>query len=342
VDFRTKLGTGVLLPSKPTLKTIAQLCGLGVPTVSRAMNDAPGIGEETKRRVRQIAEEIGYVPDRAALRLRTGRTQAISLAFAIYRDDQLGQLISSIAAALDSTPYQVGIAPMVSNERALEPIRQVVEGRLADAVIFNETLIDDPRVEYLLERGFPFATHGRDSLAHLHPYFDYDNHTFGRKAVGVLHKRGRHHVALLGPRLQYNYGTHTFVGASEAAVERGLFFEPISGAYSNSNLSELQSAARQFVADRPECDGFICSSSHATLAIASALEEAGRVVGRDADIIAKGSRVTLSMIRPAILVIEEDVGRAAEFLTQAVLQAIQSPNRPPMQYLEQPDFSLYD
>jgi LacI family transcriptional regulator len=330
-----------MLPSRPTLKTIAELCGLGVPTVSRAMNDSPAIGEETKRRVRQVAEEIGYVPDRAALRLRTGRTQSISLAFAIYRDAQLGQLITSIATALDSTSYQVGIAPMLSNDRALEPIRQVVEGRLADAVIFNETYIEDPRVHYLLERGFPFATHGRDSLSHLHPYFDFDNHSFGRKAVSVLHKRGRHHLALLGPQLHYQYGKDTFVGASEAAVELGLAFEQIPGAFSNSKLVDLQRAARQFVAERPECDGFICSSSHATLAVASALEEVGRVVGRDVDVIAKGSRVTLSMIRPGILAVEEDVGLAANFLTRAVLQAIDAPDLPPLQYLEQPDFSMY-
>ena len=50
-----------------------------VPTVSRALNDAPDIGEATKRRVQELAEKIGYRPNRAGLRLRTGKTNVIAL-----------------------------------------------------------------------------------------------------------------------------------------------------------------------------------------------------------------------------------------------------------------------
>ncbi|MEL6809546.1 MAG: LacI family DNA-binding transcriptional regulator, partial [Pseudomonadota bacterium] len=59
---------------RPTLKTIARLSGLAVPTVSRALSDAPDIGKDTKRRIRDIAKRIGYRPNRAGVRLRTGRT----------------------------------------------------------------------------------------------------------------------------------------------------------------------------------------------------------------------------------------------------------------------------
>ena len=45
--------------NRPTLRTIADLSGLAVPTVSRALNDAPDIGKETKKRVREIADRIG-------------------------------------------------------------------------------------------------------------------------------------------------------------------------------------------------------------------------------------------------------------------------------------------
>ena len=57
----------------PTLKDIAQLSGLAVPTVSRALSGASDIGMKTRERVRKIADEIGYVPNRAGLRLRTGK-----------------------------------------------------------------------------------------------------------------------------------------------------------------------------------------------------------------------------------------------------------------------------
>jgi Bacterial regulatory proteins, lacI family len=59
---------------RPTLKTIAEATGFAVATVSRALKDAPDIGEETKRRVREAAERLGYRQNRAAVRLRTGKT----------------------------------------------------------------------------------------------------------------------------------------------------------------------------------------------------------------------------------------------------------------------------
>src|SRR5688572_4568701 len=48
---------------RPTLKTIAYITGLGVTTVSRALNDAPDIGQATKERVRLVAKQIGYRPN---------------------------------------------------------------------------------------------------------------------------------------------------------------------------------------------------------------------------------------------------------------------------------------
>lgn len=330
---------GAGLSRRPTLKTIADLCGLGVPTISRALNDSPEIGEETKRRVRQIAEEVGYVPDRAGLRLRTGRTFVISLVFLMSRDDQMGRIIPSIAKSLLSTRFQIGITPALSQEEGLAAVRQVVEGRMADAVIFNETLVEDPRVAYLLDRRFPFATHGRSSLADQHPHFDFDNGAFARMAAQVLHRRGRSCLSLFGPPHERHYGLETFREASRTSAELGLCFGEIEGAHSSDALADQQAAARRFVVEHPECDGFVCSSGPATLAVASALAEAGRVIGKDVDVIAKGSRAFLAMVNPAIVAIEEDVQRGADFLARAVLQAIQEPDLPPMQEVEQPDFS---
>jgi LacI family transcriptional regulator len=324
---------------RPTLKTIADLCGLGVPSVSRALNDSPEIAEETKRRVRQIAEEVGYVPDRAGVRLRTGQTFTISLVFRITPDDQMSRLIPSIARALLSTRFQIAIMPALSHEDGLRAIRQVVEGRMADAVIFNETLIDDPRVSYLLEAGFPFATHGRSNLSHRHPYYDFDNGDFARKAAQLLQRRGRKGLTLFGPPHDRYYGLDTFLRATEAAADLGLRFEEMKDGQISSSLAELQNAARRYVARQPSGDGFVCSSDSAALAITSAMTESGRVIGRDFDVIVKGSRRLLGMANPGITVIEEDAQRGADFLARAVLQAIQQPSLPPMQEVELPDFT---
>ena len=56
------------------------MTGLAITTISRALNNAPELAQDTRERVQRIAAEIGYLPDRAALRLKTGRTNVISMA----------------------------------------------------------------------------------------------------------------------------------------------------------------------------------------------------------------------------------------------------------------------
>ena len=87
---RTKSeGRTTAVPSsgeRPTLKTIAFMTGLGITTVSRALKDAPDIGSETKERVRLVARQIGYQPNRAGVRLRTGKTNVISLILSLEEE----------------------------------------------------------------------------------------------------------------------------------------------------------------------------------------------------------------------------------------------------------------
>lgn len=101
-------GTG-----RPTLKTISQISGLAIATVSPALSDAPDIGADTKIMVRRIAREIGYVPNRAGVRLRTGRTNVISLVLSTEHDimNNTVQLLTSVAAALRNTPFHLIVTP---------------------------------------------------------------------------------------------------------------------------------------------------------------------------------------------------------------------------------------
>ena len=100
-------------PRKPTLKTIAQITGLAVPTVSRALGDAPDIGRDTKALVRRVADELGYVPNRAGVRLRTGRTSVIALALSTEAEmmNHTARLISSLAATLQGTQFHLNVTP---------------------------------------------------------------------------------------------------------------------------------------------------------------------------------------------------------------------------------------
>jgi len=104
---------------RPTLKTIARISGLAVTTVSRAMRDESDIGADTKELVARIAEAIGYVPNRAGLRLRTGRTNVISLVVPAEGDvlNNVAKLTNSIAKRIAGHSVSLERITVVSRRR---------------------------------------------------------------------------------------------------------------------------------------------------------------------------------------------------------------------------------
>ena len=324
---------------RPTLKTIAAATGLAIATVSRALKDAPDIGEETKRRVRETAERLGYRPNRAGVRLRTGKTNVIALVLSAEADvmNHTSQLLYSIARTLKGTSYHLVIMPFFPEEDPMSPIRYIVETGSADGVIVNQTRPDDPRVRYMHERGFPFVTHGRTDMGIDHPYFDYDNEAFARQAVRILHGRGRKRLLIIAPPRAHSYARHMLEGFADEAGRLGLPFEVAEGITSDSLGSDIEQAVEaRFRAPNPP-DGIVLGSTTATMAATHGAERAGAVIGRDFDGVGKEAIPFLHRFRSELIVLREDVSRAGHFLAKAIIAAIERRAVERAQFLDAPD-----
>src|SRR5690242_6056579 len=209
---------------QPTLRTIADLAGLGVTTVSRALKDGPELAVETKARVRAIADEIGYRPHRAGVRLKTGRTFVIS--FVLNQADDMSdyarRLIMGISEVLRGTQYHLQVLPQTVDQHPIDPVRYIVDTQAADGLILTHSEPQDLRVKMLLERDFPFITFGRTELATPHPYIDTDNFDFTYRAARALIARGRRHIVIVLPPKQFTYSGHQLAGYRRAVFEAGL------------------------------------------------------------------------------------------------------------------------
>ena len=64
---------------RPTLRSLAQITGLGISTVSQALRESPAIALDTRKRVQLAAQAMGYRPNRAGVRLRSGKSNVITL-----------------------------------------------------------------------------------------------------------------------------------------------------------------------------------------------------------------------------------------------------------------------
>lgn len=324
--------------ARPTLKTIAAATGLAIATVSRALKDAPDIGEETKKRVRETAAQLGYRPNRAGVRLRTGKTNVIALVLSTETDvmNHTSRLIYSIANALRGTAYHMVVMPFFPDQDPMEPIRYLVETESADGIILNQTKEDDPRVRYMHEHGFPFAAHGRTAMGIDHAYFDFDNEAYGRLGARTLTERGRRRLLILPPPRSHMYARHMTFGFSDEAALLGVPFEVAEGVTSDSGGEAVEAAiADRFGKPNPP-DGMLVGSTTAAMAAIAGAEQSGRVLGRDFDVVAKEAIPLLRRFRKDILIVREDVGRAGEFLARALVAEIDKRDWTARQGLEVP------
>ncbi|WP_319637487.1 LacI family transcriptional regulator [Kangsaoukella pontilimi] len=329
------MASSIESPKKPTLRTISELSGLAVPTVSRALNDAPDIGKDTKARVREIAREIGYVPNRAGVRLRTGKTNVISLVLGTDNEvtDHTGQLVSSIARELRDTRYHMIVTPYFPDEDPMIPVRYIVETASADAVILNRVEVDDPRIAYLMERNFPFVCYGRSKWRDRHPYFDFDNETFGQIAARGLLARGCRAITILAPPEVQNYAQDMIRGARDTLAGSGASFEVLTGISGDDPGEVIQTRIAEYLQAHPDRDGLICPSTTAAIAAVVGAERIGRQIGTDLQVFAKEATPFLGYFRAPIGTARENVREAGSYLARAAIQAIERPDLPPMQKL---------
>ncbi|MEP1610694.1 MAG: LacI family transcriptional regulator [Roseobacter sp.] len=322
----------------PTLKTISRISGLAVATVSRALSDAPDIGQKTKDLVHRIANAIGYVPNRAGVRLRTGRTNVITLVIPSEGDvmNNISRLTNSIAEALRGTQFHLNVLPWFPDQDSLHPIKYIVETRSADAVIFNMTEPEDPRVAYLLERNFPFATHGRTIWSDRHAYYDYDNAAFTRLALRRLASRGRKKVLAILPPLNQNYSQDMVRGLKQESALHDIEYRISKNVDSDQTSDGIRHWVTKRLTQSPEIDAVFCTSSKAAIAAIVAVEELGLNLGKDIDVYGKEVIPILKMFRKDIIVELEDVGIAGNFLAKSVVQQLREPDLPLLQHLDVP------
>ncbi|KHE66715.1 LacI family DNA-binding transcriptional regulator, partial [Halobacillus sp. BBL2006] len=90
-----------------TIEDVAKLAGLSRTTVSRVINDQPYVTEEKRQRIIQAMNDLGYVPNSSARRLRSQRTETIAVLLPRITNPFFGNLIESMEEKASEWGYQV-------------------------------------------------------------------------------------------------------------------------------------------------------------------------------------------------------------------------------------------
>ncbi|MFK0382654.1 MULTISPECIES: LacI family transcriptional regulator [Rhizobium/Agrobacterium group] len=326
---------------RPTLKTIAFMTGLGITTVSRALKDAPDIGADTKERVRLIARQIGYQPNRAGVRLRTGKTNVIALVLSV--DEELmgftSQMVFGITEVLAATQYHLVVTPHTHAKDSMVPIRYILDTGSADGVIISKIQPDDPRVRFMTERNMPFVTHGRSDMGIEHAYHDFDNEAYAYEAVERLVQCGRKKIAIIVPPSRFSFHDHARKGFNRAIRHFGVSEFPLDSVTIETPLDKLRDFGEQLMSGKDRPDGIVSISGSSTIALMAGFEAAGVKIGEDIDVVSKQSAEFLNWIKPQVHTVNEDIKLAGRELAAALLARINGEPAETLQSVSKPVWS---
>ncbi len=134
-----------------TIKNVANAAGVSLGTASMALNGKEGVNEETRRRVLEIAEELGYRPNQYARLLTSKKTYTIGLIVTDISNPFFGIIIEYIEQALEERGYELmlGISNgSISKEKKC--ILKFIDLRV-DGVIIVPSHKQSPDITHLLE-----------------------------------------------------------------------------------------------------------------------------------------------------------------------------------------------
>ncbi|MFV0384070.1 LacI family DNA-binding transcriptional regulator [Paracoccus sp. (in: a-proteobacteria)] len=303
------------VPSRPTIRNIAERAQVSITTASRALNDTGRIGEETRKRVRKAAQELNYRPSSAARALVQRRTFTLGL----LTNDRYGRftlpMLAGVSEALADEDVSIFLC---AEEYAPDRLRAniaAMEARGVDGLIVTGKRVDKGVPAELLPQGIP--------VVFVHSAAALGSHRFIGDDEGGAHAAVCHLAACGRRRIAHVSGPDTFHAARlradgwrRALEERGLapFGAALHGPWTEAHGFE---AARHLFdrdpADRP--DAVFCGNDQIARGLIDSLALMGLNVPDDAavagfdnwDVFAEATRPPLTTIDPQL----GTLGRAA-------------------------------
>lgn len=213
---RKKVDVAPAPDSRGSARAIAERAGVSLMTVSRALNGAEGVSEATKKRIREIAEEIGYQPNSAAQTLRRGTSDVIAMLLDSsmgVRGEYHSDTLAGFEQVISAEGYNLLLMVPRTDEGIRGLVNRLVLSTKCQAVVLRFDSLSEEDLESLrtltapvvIASGMPAHLRGKD-VRYSSAFFD------NRQGVA---RAVRHLVALGHTRIAYLGGTPGWLDAEE-------------------------------------------------------------------------------------------------------------------------------
>lgn len=319
---------------KVTIRQIAEHLNLSIAAVSRALDGYSDISIETRQRVLEATQEMGYVPNRAARQLRRQKTDAIGYILPAGTPGFSEAFFSEFLVGLgDETPrhrLDLLISTAGSSlEREKELYRDWVRSQKVDGFILNRIRLSDWRVRYLHENQIPFVGMENSLDGIEYPHVEVDNTGGVAALVEHIHRQGFRRLAFIGGPQDLKIQVARLAGYRQGLAHCGLDFDPDLVVESElSAAGGYQEARRLRWLSNPP-DALICLNDEIAFGALHAMHDLGLVIGREVAVAGFDGVSASAHTRPPLTTLDIPIHQIAQTLVQVL--ALRLANRPVQQ-----------
>jgi LacI family transcriptional regulator len=274
-----------------TSKDIAQLAGVSRTTVSFVLNNVDGvrIPPETRQRVADAAQQLGYYPDAAARSMASGRRRV--LGFVVRQTpqqayiDQFGpQVLRGLAEAASLQGYRTLFEPIPPDIHG-DTYSRLLKERHADGIVLSGPRSDDADLQQLHTEGAPIVLMGQMTGSKI-PFVDVDNQKAARMAVEHLIGLGHQRIAIITNALpNYTSSAERVAGYLTALEAHGIAPQPDLIRYGDMTPESGRAAMESILKLTPRPSAVFIASDTVALGALQAIWRCGLRIPQDMAVV---------------------------------------------------------
>lgn len=308
---------------------MAARAGVSRATAGRVLSGSTTVGEGARAAVLRAADELRYVPNRAARALMTRRSDSIAFVVAesedrFFADPYFAQVLRGAHAVVAEHDMQLVFTVIGRDGADRERFERFALGGHLDGAVLVSLHGEDPLPGHLRRAGVPVALNGRPFAPDpdTAPYVSSDNVGGAMAAVRLLAGLGRRRIATITGPLDMTVSIDRLDGfRAELAAHDAVAAGSADGDFSTDGGRR---AMRELLDADPAVDAVFAANDLMALGALQTLAAAGRRVPEDVAVVGFDDLPMAASTRPSLTTIRQPMVEIGRALTGLLLAQIAS------------------
>jgi LacI family transcriptional regulator len=312
-------------PPRVTIVDIAKRAGVSKSTVSLVISGSALVKAETKRKVRAVADELGYVYNRGAANLRRARTNIVGMVINDLSNPFFAELAVGIEAALQGSDY----IPVIANtgedlERQARVFRTMREHGAAGVIVCPAGGTEREALAAFTSAGIPVVLAMRRVPGAAVSAVVPDNRAGAMRAVEHLARLGHSHLVFLGGLSSMTAFGERSQGFIDGVEQAGLVLTLGALVQASPTKAGGAEAMNQALRLSPAPTAALCFNDIVAIGAIHALSRHGLKAGVDFAVVGFDDIAEAAQMAPPLTTVAVDAKGLGERAARMLLRQIES------------------